>query len=371
MERRLPILLRVLLAPFALIYQIAVGVRNFLYDYKLLKVYEFDIPIISIGNIAIGGTGKTPHTEFIIEMLLSKHYNIAVLSRGYKRKTSGYREVQIDDNYKNVGDEPLQIKSKFPDVIVAVSENRVKGIQKLMNDYNDLNVIILDDAFQHRKVKPGLSILMNDYNHSFIHDNILPFGRLRENPSSAHRAHIIFISKCPIDMKPIERRIMLKEMDVMPYQHLFFSSFKYLNPQSLFGKDKILLEDLNNYNVLLVTGVAKTKILADELKQICKSVNHLKYPDHYSFRKNDIKKIKSEFQKLESPKLIIITEKDAMRLKSYSNIFDDIGDIIYYIPIKVYLLCNEDEKQQFDNQIYSYVKNNKRYSKLYKNTNLN
>lgn len=371
MEERPHILLRVLLAPFALFYQLIIGIRNFMYDYKLLKVHEFDIPIISIGNISIGGTGKTPHTEFIIEMLLDKNYNIAVLSRGYKRKTSGYIEVQVDDNYKNVGDESLQIKNKFPDVIVAVHENRVKGIQKLMNDYNDLNVIILDDAFQHRKVKPGLSILMNDYNHSFVHDHILPFGRLRENHSSAHRAHIIFVSKCPFDMKPIERRIMMKEMDVLPYQHLFFSSFEYLKPQNLFGNNEMELDELKKFNVLAVTGVAKSKMFYKKLSELCKSVIHLKYPDHYSFKRKDLKKIHEKFENLESPKCIIVTEKDAMRLKSFGDNFGGIGEHIWYIPIKVYLLCSEEEKQQFDNQIYSYVKNNKRYSKLYKNTNLN
>jgi tetraacyldisaccharide 4'-kinase len=371
MEERPHIFLRVLLAPFALIYQIIIGIRNFMYDYKLLKVHEFEIPIISIGNISVGGTGKTPHTELLIEMLLEKNYNIAVLSRGYKRKTSGYLEVQIDDDFKSVGDEPLQIKNKFPNVIVAVHENRVKGIQKLMNDYSELNVIILDDAFQHRKVKPGLSILMNDYNHSFVHDHILPFGRLRESHSSSHRAHIIFVSKCPFDMKPIERRIMLKEMDVMPYQHLFFSSIEYLKPKSLFGNKDMGLDDLKKYNVLAVTGVAKSKMFYKELTALCKSVIHLKYPDHYSFKKKDFKKIKEDFDNLESPKCIIVTEKDAMRLKAYDAFLESIGEFIYYIPIKVYLLCSEEEKQQFDNQIYSYVKNNKRYSKLYKNTNLN
>ena len=369
MIRKPKILWWILASPFALIYRIAVWIRNFMYDYKIIKSVEFDIPVISIGNISVGGTGKTPHSEFIIQMLIENH-KVALLSRGYKRKTSGYREVQIDDNYIDVGDEPLQIKRKFPDVYVAVHEKRIKGIQKLMKDYPDLKVIILDDAFQHRKVKPGLSILLNDFNNPIFNDHLLPYGRLRESPLSAHRAHIIFVTKCPLDMKPIERRIMLKEMDVMPYQHLFFSGFEYLMPQKVFGDEKIDINDLKEYNILSVTGIAKSNVFQQKLKAISKSVKHLRYPDHHNFSASNIDRIKDLYNTIPKPKCIVTTEKDAIRLRNNPNIPEELKSEIWFIPVKVSLLCNDEQKLDFYNQILSYVKNNKRYSKLYKGTNI-
>jgi tetraacyldisaccharide 4'-kinase len=363
------IFLWIFLSPFSLIYRFVIWVRNFLYDYKILKSVEFDIPVISIGNISVGGTGKTPHTEFIISMLKEQN-NVAVLSRGYKRKTSGFRLVSENDNYEEVGDEPLQIKTKFPDTIVAVSENRVKGIQQLMNTYDDLNVIILDDAFQHRKLKPGLSILLNDFYHPIAHDHFLPMGRLRESPHAAHRAHIVIVTKCPENMKPIERRIMLKEMQVMPYQHLFFSSLSYLNPKQLFGTKTMELSTLFDYNVLAITGIARSFSFNKELNEMCKSLEHIRYPDHHNFSASNFEKIAQAYQEIPEPRCIIVTEKDAMRIKSHPNFPEFLKQDVWYIPVKVLLLCTEEEELQFNNQILSYVKNNKRYSRLYKNTNL-
>jgi len=358
----------VLLWPLVLIYKTAVSIRNFCFDNKILKVREYNLPVISIGNISVGGTGKTPHTEFILKMLI-KDYSVAILSRGYKRKTKGFRIVETTDSHYISGDEPLQIKQKFPDVIVSVCESRTLGVEKLLETYPDLNLIILDDAFQHRWINPGLSILLNNYHHPIAKDYMIPLGRLREPRTASHRAHIVIYSKCPPDLKPIERRILSQEVDIMPYQYLFFSTTKYLDLKPVFdpNQEKIELSELKNYNVLSFTGIARSGDLTDFLKNSSKSVKHIKYSDHYDFKQKDIIKIQEIFRSLKTKKIIIITEKDAVRLKNTDFFDEEIKISVYCIPIEVELLCSEEERKQFDNQIFSYVKNNKRYSKLYKN----
>lgn len=358
----------ILLWPFFLIYRFIVSLRNFCYENKILKSKEYDMPIISIGNISVGGTGKTPHTEFLLKMLKGE-FKVAILSRGYKRRTKGYRVVETSDLHFDVGDEPLQIKQKFPDIIVAVCESRTAGVDKLRDAYTDLNLIILDDAFQHRKITPGLSILLDNYHHPVSKDYMLPLGRLREPRSASVRAHIVIYSKCPPDLKPIERRILSKEVDIMPYQYLFFSTLKYLNLKPVFNDNlpEIDLSKLKEYNIIALTGIARSGNLTEFLENQAASVNHIKYPDHFDFKKKDIDKIQKIYSSTLGKKLIVVTEKDAVRLKS-SELFDDeFKKDVYCIPIEIELLCSEDERKQFDNQIFSYVRNNKRYSKLYKN----
>lgn len=357
-----------LLWPAMVIYRLIIGFRNFAYDYKILKSKEFDIPIISIGNISVGGTGKTPHTEFILKML-KNDFKVAILSRGYMRKTKGFRLVETTDKHQLSGDEPLQIKQKFPDVIVAVCESRTVGVEKLRNMYPDLNLIILDDAFQHRKITPGLSILLNNYNHPIAKDHMLPLGRLREPRSSSHRAHIVIYSKCPSELKPIERRILSKEVELLPYQYLFFSTLKYMNLQPVFDADNsnIKTEDIKNFNLIAVTGIARPANFIAYLELKSAGVKHFKFPDHYNFRKKDIVTVQKAFANTPEPKLIIVTEKDAIRLKSDDLFDEEFKKYVYCIPIEVELLCSDEERKHFDNQIFSYVRNNKRYSKLYKN----
>ncbi len=360
-----------LLGPLSFLYGIIVWIRNFCYDHKILNNKEFDIPVISIGNISVGGTGKTPHTEYILNML-KKEFTVAVLSRGYKRKTKGFRIVEASSTALECGDEPLQIKKKYPEAIIAVDANRRRGIQILLEKYPDLNLIILDDAFQHRRVKPGLSILLNNYSHPISKDFLLPLGRLREGKSSAFRAHIIIITKCPESLKPIERRIMQKEMEVLPYQYLFFSTIKYKTLKPGFPSCvKVLNGDflqLKKMNVLSFTGIAKTENFIDYLQPKCKSFKHLRFPDHRNFTKKDIINISKNFAALDDDKLIITTEKDMVRLKTNMDFPEELKKHLYYLPIEIELLISDDEKQQFDNQIFSYVRNNKRYSKLYKNS---
>ncbi len=369
MRQRINVFKFLLLGPISVIYRIVVSIRNFSFDHGILKSKQFEIPIISIGNISVGGTGKTPHTEFILQMLQSE-FSVAVLSRGYKRKTKGFRLVNENDTHFDVGDEPLQVKQKFPNAIVAVMESRTKGVEILLDKYPDLNLVILDDAFQHRRIKPGLSILLNNYHHPVAEDHILPLGMLREPRSASYRAHIVIYSKCPPDIKPIERRILSKEVDIMPFQHLFFSSLKYLDLKPVFNKNQASIKksELINYNVLGLTGIARSGNLTEFLEKSSNTCKHIKYPDHYDFKKKDIIKIEGVYNKIEGKKIIIVTEKDAVRIKS-SNLFTDkIKKDVYCLPIEVELMCSEDERKQFDNQILSYVRNNKRYSKLYKNS---
>lgn len=361
-----------LLGPLSALYGIIVWLRNFFYDNKIYKSKEYGIPIISLGNISVGGTGKTPHTEYLVNMLKSE-FQIAVLSRGYKRKTSGFRIVEINSTALESGDEPLQIKLKFPEIIVAVDGNRRRGIENLLEMYPSLNLIILDDAFQHRKVKPGLSILLNNFSHPISKDYLLPLGRLREGKDSAFRAHIIIITKCPSTLKPIERRIMNKEMDVLPFQYLFFSHIKYLDIKPVFPEYTLFTEKLlsnkKGTNALLITGIAHPNDLVKHLESQFKKIVHLKFSDHRNFTKQDISSFNKYYNACDNPKIIITTEKDMVRFSNNNIVSEDLKSFMYYIPIEVELLASEEEKKQFDNQIFSYVRNNKRYSKLYKGTN--
>ena len=226
-----------LLYPLSWLYGIAVSFRNQMYDLNLLKSTEFDVPIISIGNITVGGTGKTPHVEYLVNLLRDK-FNVATLSRGYKRKTSGFHCVETNSTALEVGDEPLQIKNKFPEIRVAVCENRVVGADKLLNLSNKIipDVLLLDDAFQHRKITPGINILLIDYTRQIKYDTLLPVGRLRESASQMRRANIIIYTKCPNEITPITRRILMKDVELMPYQELYFTTLNYQNLEPVFGE---------------------------------------------------------------------------------------------------------------------------------------
>ncbi|MDP4222860.1 MAG: tetraacyldisaccharide 4'-kinase, partial [Bacteroidota bacterium] len=212
-----------ILYPFSLIYRIITDIRNFLFDSRILHSHEFSIPIISVGNITVGGTGKTPHVEYLVELLRNK-YKVAVLSRGYKRRSKDFRIIGRDSSVWDAGDEPLQIAKKFPDVLVAVDRDRVHGTEKILNDFPGTGVIILDDAYQHRRIKPGLSILLTDFNRPLTRDHLLPYGRLRENKSNRKRADIIMISKIPPDIPEFHLDAVRKEMNPSLQQKLFFTS---------------------------------------------------------------------------------------------------------------------------------------------------
>jgi tetraacyldisaccharide 4'-kinase len=351
-------ILYILLYPISILYGIITFLRNKLYDWSIFKSTEFNTPIIVVGNLNVGGVGKTPHIEYLIRLL--EDYKLATLSRGYKRQTSGFILADENSNAETIGDEPKQIQSKFSDVIVAVDEKRVNGIKQLKSLFPENQVILLDDAYQHRAVKPGVNILITDYSKLYIHDTILPSGRLREWAIGSNRADIIIVSKTPTVISPIDIRRIKEDLNPKPYQEVFFSYTKYGNLTSFAETCKNLAfspADINS--VLLVTGIAKPDSLYYYIKDNYQTVEHLKYGDHYLFQKEDIATIKNSFKDLYgNNKVIITTEKDIMRL-SLPEIYNEIKDLpIFYIPIEICFHGND--KEEFDNKILKYVAANSR-----------
>jgi len=322
----------ILLYPFSLLYGLVVYIRNFLFDYQIIESKEFYIPIISIGNITVGGTGKTPHVEHIIR-LLKNEFQVATLSRGYKRKTRHFILASENSTAMEIGDEPRQIKQKFPEIQVAVDRKRVHGINELMKNIPELEVIILDDAFQHRYVKAGLSILLIDYNRPLSEDYLLPSGRLREQSFEKRRANIILITKCPDRLKPIERRIVVKDLKIYPFQHLYFTKIKDNDPQLVFriSSNPCTREEIKKMKpqILMVAGIANPRSFKKFIRNYSTNIKELVYPDHYEYKPKDINNIISAFQALEGiEKIIFTTEKDAMRLQK----FKDIDCLLYTSP---------------------------------------
>ncbi len=339
---------RVALYPLLPLYKFGVWLRNKLFDWKVLKSESFDIPVISIGNIAVGGTGKTPHSEYLIRMLKDR-YNIALLSRGYKRKSKGFILAGENSTASLIGDEPFQIKQKFKDITVAVDSNRCNGIRKILELKPETNLIILDDAFQHRYVTPKVSILLSDYNNMFYNDSLLPVGNLREPASARFRASIVIITKCPENIIPIDKRIMIKRVNLFPYQKLFFSSFSYSNPIAVFEKNEIKELDINSIgkgcNILAVSGIANPSQFDDFLDSTGAYVKHIHFSDHHNFSNKDINNIIEKFlvvaKENRDNSYIITTEKDAARILNL-NIPEEIKMRIYALPLIVKINNNED-----------------------------
>jgi tetraacyldisaccharide 4'-kinase len=357
----------ILLYPFSLIYGFITDFRNFLYNSGVLSSKEFEIPLICVGNITVGGTGKTPHTEYLAE-ILKKHFKVATLSRGYKRKTRDFQIASDNSLVSEIGDEPLQICRKFPEVMVAVDRNRVNGVKKILVNNPGTDVIILDDAFQHRRITPGLSILLSDYERLFFNDYMLPYGRLRESIKNIRRADIILITKSPENISPIERRIIVKEVDKAAYQNIFFTSLTYQAPIPVFDNEHSEKKQpdasfLAEAGVLLVTGIANPDSLKKHLQNISGELTDLSFPDHYSYKMKDLESISTAFGKLKSPsKYIITTEKDAVRLREFTNIAEPLKSVFYYIPVGIAFLNND--KDVFDNMIINYVRKNKRNNRI-------
>ncbi len=357
------------LLPLSWIYGIGIGFRNLLFEMGILKSKSYSIPVISLGNITVGGTGKTPHVEYLIRLLKDK-VNVAVLSRGYKRVTSGFVLANELTPMEDIGDEPYQIKRKFPNVTVAVDKNRRHGIEKLINDTGkDIDVILLDDAFQHRYVNPGINILLVDYHRLIIYDTLLPAGRLREPVKGKDRADIVIVTKCPSDLKPMEFRVITKAMQLFPYQQLFFSTHEYDTPQPLFPKlaEKGIftsLDSLADKNVLLLTGIASPKQMKRDLMPHAASITNLSFNDHHKFKPKDIEKLNDTFQSMSSPKLIVTTEKDAARLYKAEGMSQEVKKNMFVLPIHVSMM--QDQEEEFNNYIIGYVRKNSRNSILAK-----
>ena len=340
--------LRLFFIPLSFIYAFFMFLRNKFFDLGILKSNEYSKPIISIGNLCIGGTGKSPLIEYILSLLKNKK-KVAVLSRGYGRKTSGFRWVKYDSNVFEVGDEPLQMANKFTDVSFAVSENRNKGIQKIFNSNYEL--ILLDDAYQHRWVKPGLSILLTTYDNLFTKDYLVPYGKLRESKNNFNRADIIIITKTPNPLLPDDEFFLKEQVNPNLNQKLYFSYLNYLKPISLFSNISHLI---NGKKIILVTAIASSSEFKNYIKTKSEIYRHFEFRDHHNFKLNEIKNIISCFNMIDSKeKLILTTEKDATRLAIFEEYF--VGIPIAYIPVEIKFHRNSN----FNKSILKYVKQNK------------
>ena len=358
------------LLPLSWLYGLGVGFRNLLFEMGILKSRPFSTPVISVGNITVGGTGKTPHVEYLVR-LMKDRAKVAVLSRGYKRKSHGFVLAGDDSTVNDIGDEPYQMKTKFPDVTVAVDKKRTRGIDKLTSgDYvKDIDVIFLDDAFQHRYVKPGINILLVDYHRLVIYDTLLPAGRLREPVKSKNRADIVIVTKCPKDLKPMEFRVITKAMSLYPYQQLFFSTHEFESLRQVFGKDQKPLESIADKHVMLLSGIASPEQMLADLQTYTKEVKPLAFGDHHAFSKRDVERINETFSALPSPKLIVTTEKDETRLLQVEGLSDEVKKSLYVLPIKIRILL--DQEDLFNQTIINYVRKNSRNSILAEKPNVN
>ncbi len=352
------------LLPLSWFYGVGVKLRNIMFEMGVLKSRSFKVPVISVGNITVGGTGKTPHVEYLVK-LLKDSCNVAVLSRGYKRKTRGFVLADEKSTARSIGDEPYQMKLKFPNVHIAVDRNRCHGIEMLTDNSvaKDVDVILLDDAFQHRYVKPGVNILLVDYHRLTIYDRLLPAGRLREPVSSKSRADIIIVTKCPAVLKPMEYRVIIKAMNPYPYQALFFTTLVYDDLRPIYcGEDRPLTSITDDEHVMLLTGIASPEQLLMDLEPYAKNIYPVTFGDHHDFTEEDIERINSEFDSLPSPKTIITTEKDAARLFGTNGLSDEVRHHIYTLPVRIKFMLEQEEK--FNDKIIGYVRKNSRNSIL-------
>lgn len=345
-------LVKILFIPFSILYGIGVSLRNWFYNRGLLKSVSFNLPVISVGNLSIGGAGKSPHIEYLVRFL-SSYIDVATLSRGYKRKTKGYLRVGNHHSAQEVGDEPLQFRRKFNEnIVVAVDENRMFGIPKILVDKPSTQAILLDDAFQHRAVEPGLNILLTEYNRRFTKDFLLPSGRLREWRSAYHRADIIIITKCSDTIDEIEKQAIADEINLMPHQSLFFSYYAYGRPYNIFNyADQYDLQEEDD--VLLISAIANTDYLLHYLEQKTGYIKTLEFEDHHFYDNADISTITRTYQNMDPGSIVLTTEKDAMRLELHKAYFIENDIKIYAIPVEVKF--HFEEGGRFDQEIVDYL----------------
>ncbi len=345
--------IKFLLLPFSFIYGLIICVRNLLYDFNILKSKAYNLPVISIGNLSMGGTGKTPHIEYLIRLLGNK-YKISTLSRGYKRKSKGFLLATGNHSFYDIGDEPLQYFDKYKQISVAVCENRCKGVENLIEQINP-EVILLDDAFQHRSIKPGLNILLTDY-YDMYHKNLpLPAGTLREFKMGANRADIIVVTKTPDVFSPILIKEVISQIKPKPQQKVYFSYIKYGN---LIPINEPLAEKQKYFPfILLFSGIANPYPLEDKLKRICTDLITVKFDDHHSFTIDDLKKVKEKFLSLPTQnKIIVTTEKDAVKLK-VPELAEELKKLpLFYVPIEIEF--HNRDKAAFDNDVLEFCKAN-------------
>ncbi|MBO6005441.1 MAG: tetraacyldisaccharide 4'-kinase [Paludibacteraceae bacterium] len=360
------IFFRAIAAFLSSFYGIGVNFRNFLFNTGVITSKKFRLPIISVGNITVGGTGKTPHSEFILSTL-TPYMEVALLSRGYKRKTKDFIIADSTSTADDIGDEPYQIHKKFPEVIVAIDTNRRRAIENLQSSHPNIGAVVLDDAYQHRFVEPGINILLIDYNRPLHEDHLLPLGELREPEHNKHRANIIVITKCPETASPIDYRLITKHLKPRPYQTLYFSSIKYEELKPAFGGAEVTKEQISGgkYGVVLLTGIQDDSHIKRHVNEFSSSVKPITFPDHHDFTMEDIQLLEKTFSNLGNEKKIIITtEKDAARLEHSNLLTDELKSSMYVLPIKVKILF--DKEEEFKKQILDYVKKNTTNNKLSK-----
>lgn len=341
---------RYILFPFSIIYGSVVWVRNKMFDKKILRSASFNFPVICVGNLAVGGTGKTPMAEYIIK-LLGEKYKLATLSRGYKRKTKGFAIADENTTAIDIGDEPMQIHEKFPAITVAVAEERVIGIPQLLYAKPETQVIILDDAFQHREVRAGLNILLTSYQNLFTRDFLMPAGDLRDMKSSSKRAEIIVVTKCKSHLSEEEKNEIVKEISPLPHQKIYFTKIEYGSPYHLFTKENRFLSP--ECNVFLVCGIADPEPLKEVLTTYTSTYEMLLFRDHHIFNTDDLKEIKKQFSKIENQnKIILTTEKDGVRLAKFEKELEHLP--IYVFPMAHKFLFGDEDR--FANEVNDFVK---------------
>ncbi len=341
---------RVLLLPFSVIYGWVVTCRNWMYNKQYFKSVQFNLPIISIGNLSLGGTGKSPMVEHLLS-ILSNEYKVATLSRGYKRKTQGYALATHNTTALEIGDEPMQFHIKYPHVSVAVGERRIEAIPQLIQDVPDLQAVILDDAFQHREIKAEFNILLTDYNNLYCDDFFIPTGDLRDERKSAKRAEIIIITKCPNGLSIEERDEIIEKLYPEQHQSVFFTSIGYETPYHIYNPSEQWVLTMRD-EVLLVCGIANPLPLKHYLHENTHTYYQLSYNDHHIFSIEDLQEIKEKFNQINSKsKLILTTEKDAVRLVKYTEELHDIP--LYVLPIKPQFLF--DAELVFNKLVIDYV----------------
>lgn len=343
---------RVLLLPIAVIYGFIIFIRNRLFDNNYLKSAEFNFPLICVGNLAVGGTGKSPMVEYLIN-LLKPRLKVGTLSRGYKRRTKGYALANTSTTALEIGDEPMQFHSKFPNIAVASCEERIVGIPHLLQDVPNLQVIILDDAFQHRTVRAGLNILLTEYSNLYSHDFFLPTGDLRDEWASAKRAQIIIVTKCPYDLSAEMKQKAIRSLNPGAMQKIFFTTIEYGTPYHIFNHgDEWLITPRDE--VLLVCGIANPKPLKEYLLEKTHTYYQQDYSDHHIFSIDDLNDIKVKFEEITAnDKLILTTEKDAVRLLKFREQLATLP--MYVLPIKHYFLFEEGE--QFNELVTDFIRN--------------
>ncbi len=348
--------LRKILKPLSILYGEVVKVRNTMYDKGILESIKFDIPTIVVGNLSVGGTGKSPMIEYLIK-LLKNDYRIAVLSRGYKRTSKGFHLATKETKVEEIGDEPMQFFKKFKNIIVAVDADRVNGIKQLKSLENPPEIVLLDDAFQHRKVQGGFNILLTPHYNLYVDDSMLPSGDLRENIEGAKRAQVIMVTKCPDNLDEIEQFEITKKLNINLTQTAYFTKIGY--DEFIYGNDqKIKLSNLVDYKIILVTGIAKTSPLTDFLAKQNIKFKHLKFKDHHNFTDKNLAKIQQTFSQLKAEKrLILTTEKD------YVRTFEKSDKNVFYLPIKTqFIESNSIDEKSFNTKIKHYVEQSTRNS---------